>query len=287
LNSIAVKRAAAQLLLAAEWKFARTMPDNPHWYTLRETWSDDASFISLVALIRKHGTVEVFKKRKYTVLRINEFKYWTMGAPISETILINKAMIAKDERADYDAISECYDEAFADKDSKEEELRLYSEPELSCLVDRDSTKSLLDIGCGTCEALSYLRIRAERYVGIDPSGGMLDIARDKYPDIANQLCQAQFEDFIGITPDFPPFDFILSTFGSMNYIKPEALGNIRSFCHAGTDVFLMFYVDSYYPVTYKRLDVEFPFHKTSEYDLSGFALRPFGDSYIIATRRGL
>ena len=86
-----------RLILSAEYKFAKTMPKNLHWYTLRDTWKDD-DFIFVVKFIREYGNVEAWGSRKYVYFRLNGFKYWTMGAPINKngephTILINKAKI--------------------------------------------------------------------------------------------------------------------------------------------------------------------------------------------------
>ena len=78
------------LLLAQQWIFAKTMPDNPHWYTLRKNWERDADFAWTVETIRRYGYEEIYEGRSYTVLNIDDMKYWTMGAPVAETILINR-----------------------------------------------------------------------------------------------------------------------------------------------------------------------------------------------------
>ena len=39
------------LLLAAEFQFAKTMPEFPHHYTLRETWEDGPVFEEVVQLM--------------------------------------------------------------------------------------------------------------------------------------------------------------------------------------------------------------------------------------------
>jgi hypothetical protein len=78
------------LLLAQQWIFAKTMPDNPHWYTLRKRWEQDADFAWTVETIRRYGYEEVYESRSYTMLNIDYMKYWTMGAPVEETILINR-----------------------------------------------------------------------------------------------------------------------------------------------------------------------------------------------------
>ncbi len=82
------------VLERAEWRFAKTMPENPHWYTLRKAWTDDGAFVEAVEFIRRHGVVERYpdpeKGRKYIVLILGEHKYWTMGWPVEKTILINR-----------------------------------------------------------------------------------------------------------------------------------------------------------------------------------------------------
>ena len=81
-----------------KWRFAKTMPENPHYYTLRNDW-DDTDFVDFVLYIRENGYVEKFNGQSYTYLNINGYKYWTMGYPINYgngdpcTILINRAEI--------------------------------------------------------------------------------------------------------------------------------------------------------------------------------------------------
>jgi hypothetical protein len=44
----------------ARWKFAHTMSDNPHSYTLRKTWERDEDFVWVVQTIRTIGDREKF-----------------------------------------------------------------------------------------------------------------------------------------------------------------------------------------------------------------------------------
>jgi hypothetical protein len=43
-----------------------------------------------VEKIRRYGYEEIYEGRSYTMLNIDDMKYWTMGAPVAETILINR-----------------------------------------------------------------------------------------------------------------------------------------------------------------------------------------------------
>ena len=75
-----------------EWRFAKTMPDNPHWYTVRPRppAPDDPGFESMVRLIRRDGRVRLWHGRPFTYLVVGEWDYWTMGEPIDETVIINR-----------------------------------------------------------------------------------------------------------------------------------------------------------------------------------------------------
>lgn len=80
-------------LLASNWIFAKTMPQWPHWYTLRKDWTQPVDFEAVVQYIRDHGYQEKFYTRTMTRLNVGKHKYWSMGAPLNETILINRADI--------------------------------------------------------------------------------------------------------------------------------------------------------------------------------------------------
>ena len=79
------------------WTFAKTMPDNPHWDTVREWMPDQRDgFESFVVLLRAHGSDEVFWGKSYRYLDLDGFHYWTMGAPVGETTVINRKPLAAD-----------------------------------------------------------------------------------------------------------------------------------------------------------------------------------------------
>lgn len=80
-------------LINARYRFAKTMPRNPHEYTMRETWSSREEFEAAVLFIRSAGLVEYFRGKRYICLYHEGFKYWTMGNPLGQTILINRARV--------------------------------------------------------------------------------------------------------------------------------------------------------------------------------------------------
>jgi hypothetical protein len=70
-----------------EWTFARTMPQNPHEYTLRRN-AVGADFDAAVRYIREHGRMEYFEGKPYKTLYLHESEYWTMGACLPDTGLL-------------------------------------------------------------------------------------------------------------------------------------------------------------------------------------------------------
>lgn len=82
---------AAEALRDAPFRLAKTMPKIPHEYTRRSEWNNDDKFEWVVMFIRENGVKEKFWQREFTYLYVNGYKYWTMGSPIEQTILINRA----------------------------------------------------------------------------------------------------------------------------------------------------------------------------------------------------
>ncbi len=85
----------AKCLLNSKWIFAKTMPAHPHWYTLRNDWqhAGKVEFEEAVQFIRDYHYPERFYSKTMQRLNINQMKYWSMGAPLEQTILINRALI--------------------------------------------------------------------------------------------------------------------------------------------------------------------------------------------------
>ena len=74
---------------AEKWTFAKTMPEWPHEYIVRER-VDEQLFMKIVEHIREFGYEGNFYSKTIVYFDHNGFTYWTMGAPIEETIIINR-----------------------------------------------------------------------------------------------------------------------------------------------------------------------------------------------------
>lgn len=85
------------MVTAHEWQFAKTMPKTPHWYTLRRKWASDADFVRFASLTREFGYDDPYRGKMFRAINVDGFKYWTMGAPLDKTILVNRKPVpAKD-----------------------------------------------------------------------------------------------------------------------------------------------------------------------------------------------
>lgn len=231
----------AERLLTHSWIFAKTMPDNPHWYTLKKTWQQPQDFEEVVITMREWGYKEKYGKSWYTMFDINGMKYWTMGAPIEQTILINRKYLDLPDQ--YDQIADIYDTLFDDPES------LMENEEVISMLGLNGG-AVLDIGCGSGLLLNY--IHPGDYTGLDPSQKMLANLMEKYPAYQDCVIHTRFESFYG-----QQYDYIVSLFGAASYIQPEYLNRVPAMLAPGGRYFLMFYKPGYYPITYERAGVEF------------------------------
>jgi hypothetical protein len=71
------------------WTYAKTMPKWPHEYLVRQK-VDEPLFVKLATFIRNHGYEGKFYSKPITYYDYDGKVYWTMGAPIEETTIINR-----------------------------------------------------------------------------------------------------------------------------------------------------------------------------------------------------
>lgn len=82
---------AKEYVQKVRWQYAKTYPRAPHEYTVL-SWKPELQLemIAFSQLIREQGRDEYFYKKKFRVLDIDEYKYWTMDEDVNDTDLINR-----------------------------------------------------------------------------------------------------------------------------------------------------------------------------------------------------
>lgn len=81
-----------ETLEAMEWTFAKTMLNNPHFYSIREKFSDNSTFLQIVSHIRFFGDLVEFEDIIYRVWTYKNLSFWTMPTDLlnEDVDLINK-----------------------------------------------------------------------------------------------------------------------------------------------------------------------------------------------------
>ena len=205
----------AEQLESATYRFAKTMPHRPHWYTIRRTWRGSEAFTKCATTIRTHGEPDWFQGRKYTELRLNGHAYCTMDALTpGQTTVINRKR-ARYENV-YDEVAWGYDEQYSRDEHLAENAAL-----MEIIKARLGGGSVLDIGCGTGLLLDYLAIEPERYTGIDPSMQMLLRCAAKHPGHARRLINCSAEHWFG-----PMVDLAVVGFGVGDLLAESVLARM-------------------------------------------------------------
>jgi ubiquinone/menaquinone biosynthesis C-methylase UbiE len=141
----------------------------------------------------------------------------------------------------YDDIAEDYDQRYLSDDCKKEN------EDIKEMIAYKGGK-VLDIGCGTGLLLELLNIDEDEYVGIDPSGKMLEMAHSKFPRHIFMVSD------IETLPRREVFEYVICLFGVASYIKPDNLTKILTHLKPGGKYFIMFYKQGYTPEYFKGDD---------------------------------
>ena len=79
------------------WIYSKTMENCcPHSYVvIHKNHKDRKIFEDIVMFIRNNGVVERFGKRRFIYYYMGGYKYWTMGDPLDNTWILNRAKAIK------------------------------------------------------------------------------------------------------------------------------------------------------------------------------------------------
>ena len=88
---------AREFIARRKWREAVTYRETaPHEYIVR-AWEDggqaNQDFEQFILFIRRFGSADYYYKIRHLYWAIDEFKYWTMGWPLEETTVINRARV--------------------------------------------------------------------------------------------------------------------------------------------------------------------------------------------------
>lgn len=90
-----------EFVATSAWTFAKTYAKTwPHEYIVRDR-VDERLFVQLVGHIRAHGYEGAFYSKPITYFDEDGMVYWTMGAPIEETTIVNRC--TKEQSYEYRA----------------------------------------------------------------------------------------------------------------------------------------------------------------------------------------
>lgn len=238
------------------WRFAKTMPKWPHSYVVRDKTLDEEDFIRAVQVIRTFGEPAKFFDRVGVYLVVGDEKWWTMGEPVDECQIINKAKAdqvygvqnaphtATSHFTLYDEFATEYDRRYDTEECHAEDRQVWN---IAAALFPGFLPKTLDAGCGTGLLLDMKITEPARYAGVDPSQGMLNELIRKHPKARRLLPMTMEEALNDLVPR--SFDLVTSLFGSPSYMQPEtimALPNLAT--HA---VVLMHYEEGYLPDYHK------------------------------------
>ena len=243
------------LIEKSRWIFAKTMPQNPHYYMLRKE-SDDSEFVRFVEIIRKYGYRNKYEGYWYTQLNVNNWFYWTMGARVDITILINRKERKLGIECPYDEISTVYEDVFTNDTSADEDVQV-----ADFISRHNLTGKTLEIGCGSGMVTRNLFFNRGEYLGIDPSFKMIEEFKAHDSLTWLSTIHTDFESFY--TKE--KYNCIFATYGAASYVRPEFWYRLNEMLERGGSFVLMFYADDYVPVTHISTQIEIPYYSAKDF----------------------
>lgn len=223
-----------------DWVFAVTYAEGaPHEYVNvgRTVGFTAEECVRAARVIRTFGQpMKFYATTRIYLTDAQGWKYWDMaGADVRESGIINRGRVehvygvqtaprtASGVVSAYDSVATEWDRVLGATDSERAELTSL----IGSLGDF-TKKRVLDVGCGTGLPLDLGVTQSVRYVGIDPSRGMLNALVQKHPHLAGvhamTFGQALERRVLGGTR----FDLVLALGGSASYLSDAELEGLRA-----------------------------------------------------------
>lgn len=234
------------------WTFARTMPETPHDYLVRGKHLNDVDFERAVRLIRRLGEPGKFNGRLLVYFQRDGKRYWTMGAPLDKTTIINRAdqsevygeqdapSTATPYKSVYDLLATDYDVRYSTPECRDENRAVKEAIKRSAGRVPDTA---LDVGAGTGLFLDMRLVPIRNVVCVEPSQAMLNELLRKHPAahvVANRYHPA-------LDLPYRSFDLIVALFGSASYLTPHDLDSLVERLSPNGTAYVMAYKAGYWP----------------------------------------
>ena len=231
-----------------DWVFAVTYAQGaPHEYVNagRTPGFTHEDSVRAARVIRTFGQpAKFFNSTRIYLEDGRGWKYWDMAdTDVTVSNIINRGRVehvygvqnaprtTSGVASAYDAVATDWDLSLGATADERADLT-----ELIGSLGRFKKKRVLDIGCGTGLALDLGITESVRYVGVDPSQGMLNTLVMKYPHLAGvhamTFGQALEQRVLGGTK----FDLVLALGGAASYLSDAELDGL--FRHAAGPVVL-------------------------------------------------
>jgi SAM-dependent methyltransferase len=236
------------------WRFAKSMPDYPHFYTLRDKDLPSADMDRAIRVIRTFGSPTKFYGNLTLGLAVGGTRWWAgPRCSVEENGLINMADASLEYGVQdaplttsglfsvYDEIATEYDALFSSPEDRAEGIALWS-----LLTDHLAAHPrTLDIGAGTGRLLDLSITDVDRYTAVDPSRGMLNEMLRKHND-ARRLYPMTIERALpALIEQRVQFELVAALFGSASYVSAEVIHRLPAVC--SRMMVLMHYERDYLP----------------------------------------
>lgn len=246
-----------------QWRWAKTYQSIPHEYIVRNKCElSDDEFLYIVKAQRDTGIHEVWGKYYFPYLYIDGYKYWTMGDPIDQTIILNRQKVFSE-----------FDKLKNTPHHYEEE----SKKEIAKMLTSTFSKPIFEVGFGDGWLIKEAQLSPDQWYGVEPSRKCIEYVKEKYPTFAKRIMHQSFEEAIN---KWKNQDCVVTAlFGTASYLMNEYL---RLLNESGRDYFLMFYKDGYCPAPFKNMH-HFSYTKDQLEHLFNANIVEYGNYYIVSS----
>lgn len=254
---------------ANRWRWSKTYINVPHEYIVRaECTLTKKQFDEFVEAQRSYGVHERWGNYNFPYLYVDGYKYWTMGSPINETIIINRQKVFGEMDSLPDPCVKWYNDRFRDFIFEK--------------VSQFKNTMIFEAYCGLGEYIPYSHISSERYRASEPSNALISAFRAANKGYYKTVTKAPFE---GLSDRWKsPGTLVTCLFGKASYILRPYLEMLNA---CGNNYFMMFFKDGELP---PQLHGTHPIGY-SEAELRAIFPSAFliilDNKYIIATNRAL